>query len=77
MAGIKYEISKEIGVISERKGWVKKLCLISWNNRPLKYDIREWATEPDEDGEIHIGKGITLSKEEVKNLFEMLKDEDL
>ena len=77
MAGFKYEISKELGVLSERKGWVKKLCLISWNNKPVKYDIREWATEPDEDGDIRMQKGVTLSKEEVQKLLELLKEEDL
>lgn len=32
MAEIKYEIEKELGVISEsKKGWNKELNLISWN----------------------------------------------
>ena len=75
MPGIKYEISKEIGVISKRSGWEKKLCLVSWNNRPVKFDIREWATEEDENGEIRMGKGITLSYDEMKAMFELLKEE--
>ena len=34
MAGIKYDIEKEIGVISQSsKGWNKELNLVSWNNR--------------------------------------------
>ena len=33
MADIKYNIVKEIGVLSEgSKGWRKELNLISWNN---------------------------------------------
>lgn len=32
MADIKFEIEKEIGIISESpKGWTKELNLISWN----------------------------------------------
>ena len=34
MAEIKFEIVKNIGVISESpKGWTKELNLISWNGR--------------------------------------------
>ena len=41
MAEFKYEIVKELGVISESaKGWTKELNLVSWNDKPPKYDIR-------------------------------------
>ena len=64
MAGIKYDIEKEIGVISQSsKGWNKELNLVSWNNREAKYDIRDW----DEDHQ-KMGKGITFTKEELINL---------
>ena len=57
----KYEIVEKIAVLSESsKGWTKELNLISWNDRDPKYDIREWSP----DGE-KMGKGITLSDEEV------------
>ena len=56
MADIKYEITEEIGILSESaKGWTKELNLISWNDREPKYDIREWA--PDHE---KMGKGVTL-----------------
>ena len=71
MADLKYEVSKEIGVLSERKGWTKKLKLISWNGRPAKYDIREWSTPDDEE----LTKGITLNKEEMIALVELMKEE--
>ena len=62
MADIKYEITEEIGILSESsKGWTKEINLISWNDREPKYDIREWA--PDHE---KMGKGVTLSIEEVK-----------
>ena len=69
MADIKYEITEEIGILSESaKGWTKELNLISWNDREPKYDIREWAPEHEK-----MGKGTTLSKEEVTKLKEILE----
>lgn len=42
MADIKYDIIKEIGVLSENtKGWRKEINLISWNGAAPKYDIRD------------------------------------
>ncbi|WOO38598.1 YdbC family protein [Anaerocolumna sp. AGMB13020] len=68
MADIKYEIIEEIGVLSENaKGWRKELNLISWNDAAPKYDIREWAP-----GHEKMGKGVTLTKEEVDKLKELL-----
>lgn len=71
MADIKFEIVKHIGVISENnKGWKKELNLISWNDRAPKYDLRDWSPDYEK-----MGKGLTLSKEEIlslKALFEHL-----
>ncbi|MCI8752959.1 MAG: hypothetical protein HFH66_16770 [Lachnospiraceae bacterium] len=68
MADFKYEIIEEIGVLSEsQKGWRKELNLISWNNGTPKYDIRDWAP-----GHEKMGKGITLSEEEIRKLKELL-----
>jgi len=68
MADLKFEITKHIGVLSEgSKGWTKELNLVSWNDREPKYDIREW----DETHE-KMGKGITLTKDEVVKLRELL-----
>ena len=73
MAEIKYEIEKELGVISESaKGWSKELNFISWNGKEAKYDLRDWG--PDHE---KMGKGITLSKEELKSLRELLNKIDL
>ncbi|SCI16358.1 MULTISPECIES: YdbC family protein [unclassified Romboutsia] len=73
MANIKYDIEQELGIISKSaKGWNKELNLISWNNREAKYDIRDW----DEYHE-KMGKGITLTKEELINLKELLNNLDL
>ena len=68
MADIKYDIIKEIGVLSENaKGWRKELNLISWNGGAAKYDIRDWA--PDHE---KMGKGTTLTEEEMEKLKEIL-----
>lgn len=68
MADIKYDIVEEIGVLSENdKGWRKEINLISWNGAAPKYDIRDWAP-----GHEKMGKGTTLTKEEVEELMKIL-----
>ena len=68
MAEIKYEIVRELAVLSEgSKGWSKELNLISWNDRAPKFDLRDWSP-----GHEKMGKGITLSKEELEVLKGML-----
>ncbi|MGG3943965.1 PC4/YdbC family ssDNA-binding protein [Peribacillus psychrosaccharolyticus] len=72
MAEIKFEIIEKVAVLSEStKGWKKELNLISWNGREPKYDLREWA--PDHE---KMGKGITLSKEEIIELKKGLNNLD-
>ena len=73
MADIKYEIVKKIGVLSKAgSGWAKELNLISWNDREPKYDLRDWSS----DGQ-KMGKGVTLSKEELLALRELLNTMEL
>lgn len=73
MADIKYEIVKRVGVLSKAgSGWTKELNLIRWNDRDPKYDIRDWSA----DGE-KMGKGVTLSKEELLALKELLNTLEL
>lgn len=73
MAEIKYEIIEKVGTVSESpKGWTKELNLISWNNRDPKYDLRDWAPEHEK-----MGKGVTLTKDELKKLRDILNDMDL
>lgn len=64
-----YEILEEVAVLSENaRGWRKELNLISWNGRPPKFDLREWA--PDHE---KMGKGITLTNEEFAELNKTIK----
>ncbi|PKM88461.1 MAG: hypothetical protein CVU87_07495 [Firmicutes bacterium HGW-Firmicutes-12] len=67
MADLKYEITERIAVLSEKGAWTKELNKVSWNNRPAKYDLRDWNHD---DGKI--GKGTTLSDEEIQNLKQVL-----
>lgn len=70
MPDIKFEITEHLAVLStSSRGWSKELNLVSWNDRPAKYDLREWA--PDHS---RMGKGITLSDEEAKMLREALNE---
>lgn len=73
MAGIKFDIQKNFGAISEStNGWTKELNLVSWNDRPAKFDIRDW----DENHE-KMGKGLTLSTDELRELKKILNEIDL
>jgi hypothetical protein len=70
VADIKYEIIETIGILSESaKGWKKELNLISWNGREPKYDIRDWSENHEK-----MGKGVTVSKEEIKSLKKLLNN---
>jgi len=67
------KLNEKLGTLSESsKGWTKELNLISWNGREAKYDIRDWAPEYEK-----MGKGVTLSKEELKELRNILNDINL
>lgn len=73
MADIKYEIKENIGVISESpKSWQKELNIISWNGKDPKYDLRDWSPEHEK-----MGKGITLTLEELKKLKDILNGMDI
>lgn len=68
MDKISFEIVKHFGVISsEKSGWNKELNLVSWNGRPPKLDIRDWAPEHEK-----MGKGVTLTETEAAQLVELL-----
>lgn len=73
MAEITYEIIAELGVLSKNpKDWTKEINLVSWNGTKEKFDIRDWA--PDHE---KMGKGITLSKEELIKLRDIINGLEL
>lgn len=69
MPDFKYEITQELGVLSESKsGWKRELNLISWNGADPKFDIRDWS--PDHE---KMGKGVSLNPDEVDKLKKILE----
>ena len=70
MPEIKYEITQSIACLSEEKnGWTKELNLVSWNGNAPKYDTRPWSADHSK-----MGKGITLTKEELVQLASVLQE---
>lgn len=68
MSDFKFEITKELGVLSESKsGWKRELNLVSWNGAASKFDIRDWSP-----GHEKMGKGISLSADEITALKKLL-----
>ena len=70
MADIEFEIVQSIGCLSESNNeWAKELNKVSWGSNEAKYDIRAWS--PDHK---KMGKGITLTKEELIQLKNILEE---
>ncbi len=65
-----FEIVHHYGVLSTTsRGWNKEFNYVIWNNRDPKFDIREW--QPDH---AKMSKGVTLTVNEVAELYQMLND---
>ena len=45
---------------------------MSWNNKEPKFDLRDWAPENEK-----MGKGITLTNDELKELKNLLNEMEL
>ncbi len=73
MAEFKYEITGRIGVLSTNtNGWERQLNMVSWNEREPKYDIRDWSPDGSK-----MGKGISMTAEELATLRGILEDLEL
>lgn len=68
----KFEIVKALGEIPGNRKWKVRLNLISWNGGEPKYDIRTWS----EDGQ-SMGKGISLTKDELLELRKIIDSADI
>ena len=63
-----FQITEKVGEISVNKtGWTLELNKVSWSGRPAKFDLRSWS--PDHQ---KMGKGVTLTDEEIKKLGEII-----
>lgn len=68
-----FNIAEPVGTLSEGKGgWHLELNLVSWGGRPAKYDIRSWDSEHKK-----MGKGVTLTKEELSALKALLNSMEI
>lgn len=73
MTEFKFDIKENVGIIFESaQGWTKELNLVSWNGRDPKYDLREWDPTHEK-----MGKGMTLTNEEIKKLRDFLNQLEL
>ena len=71
-AKITYTIQDVLGDLSvAANGWKKELTYTSWNNRDEKFDLRSW--NPDHTA---MTKGLTLTKEEILKLTDILNEID-
>lgn len=66
-----YKIEAHLGVLSYAKnGWKRELNLVSWNQRPKRLDLRDWAPNHG-----RMGRGISLDAVETDNLIALLQDQ--
>lgn len=72
-----FEIEQNFEVLSEHEAstgtrYTKEFNLISYNDAEPVYDLRNWTENTD--GTRRMGKGITLTLEELKVLKEALNE---
>lgn len=68
--GISFEIKEHLAVLrSGNDGWCRELNIVSWNDGPAKFDIREWSEDHR-----RMSKGITLSMDEARKLCEAMSN---
>ena len=68
---VTYEIVAYLGKLGERNsaGYQKEVNIVSWNNKPVKIDIRMWNEDHTQ-----MKKGITLTEDEAEVLLKILKE---
>lgn len=70
---ITFEVVEHIGVFGkDAKGWTRELNRVAWNNGPAKYDIRNWDEEHKK-----MGRGVTLTSQELLDLRKLIEGLDL
>lgn len=73
----KYEIEQQFGTISSSETstgtrYSKEVNLVAYGDSEPKYDIRNWVVNAD--GTKRMGKGITLTRDEMNELKKVLDD---
>lgn len=65
---INHQIIDRIGVLHETgTGWTFEVNTVSWNGAEPKIDLRNWL-----HSEGKVGKGITLTEDEARQLVKLL-----
>lgn len=64
-----FEIIKQIAVIDDSGSWKLELNIVKFGDSDPKIDIRKWN-----DDHTKMGKGLSLSDDEYKNLVNVLED---
>ena len=72
MSEFRFEIEDAIGILDKKGTETVELNLISFGNHPAMYDLRRWQTDPA-TGERRMLKGVRMSEDAVKTLYELLK----
>ncbi len=65
---LKYTIARRIATIKEWHTTTLELNVVKWGNNPEKYDLRRWEGDTP-------GKGLTLTEEDLEELFNVIGDE--
>lgn len=65
---LKYTIVRHIATIKEWSTTRLELNIVKWGNNPEKYDLRRWEDNSP-------GKGLTLTEEDLEELFNVIGDE--
>ena len=71
MADFKYEVKETIAVMSSKGNNSLELRKVSWDGKVAQYDIRPWYK--DASGKERCAKGITLTKDQLHQLFDIIK----
>lgn len=67
---IEFKLERRIGALSENpSGYTKELNVVVWDGKYTKYDLRTWNPNGKP------GKGITLTKDELKKLHKLIGEE--
>lgn len=67
---ITFEIVEHVGVFGkDQKGWTRELNRVAWNGGPAKFDVRSW-----DEHHKKMGRGITLTQQELLDFKGLLKD---
>ena len=68
---IDYRIIRQLGILGEKDNITTELNIISYNNYKPKLDLRKWEKKGDTK---LLQRGLTLTDEEAKLLYNALKD---